>query len=103
MQKAIDISIEGHLASMKSRQARHDRIREIAVMEWNGTQAPGAEDVGYPSIVGSEYNACILHYVSNRKTTENKDLVIRRLRRGISKLHRRYHAHFSGLQWQIHR
>lgn len=75
MQKAIDISIEGHLASMKAAKPGMTEYEIEAVMEYTFKRL-GAEDVGYPSIVGSEYNACILHYVSNRKTTDNKDLVL---------------------------
>jgi len=36
-----------------------------------------AEDVGYPSIVGSGHNGCILHYEENYKPSiESKDLIL---------------------------
>src|SRR5262245_19135520 len=36
-----------------------------------------AEDVGYPSIVGSGHNGCILHYEENYKPNiESKDLIL---------------------------
>ena len=36
----------------------------------------GAKRNGYPSIVASGKNACILHYVSNDKKLENNDLIL---------------------------
>ncbi|MFI5164829.1 MAG: M24 family metallopeptidase, partial [Bacteroidia bacterium] len=36
----------------------------------------GAEDVGYPSIVGGGENSCILHYETNRKKLVSKDMLV---------------------------
>ncbi|MCX6141548.1 MAG: aminopeptidase P family protein [Candidatus Kapabacteria bacterium] len=75
MQKAIDISMEGHRLTMQgARPGMHEYELE-ALMEY-AFKRQGAEDVGYPSIVGSSYNACILHYISNRRTTQRNDLVL---------------------------
>ncbi len=75
MKKAIDISAEGHIESMKQAKAGMKEYEIEAIMEYTFKRL-GAEDVGYPSIVGSNYNACILHYVSNRKQTQSSDMVL---------------------------
>ncbi len=75
LQKAIDISIQGHLATMKgARPGMHEYELE-ALMQYEFTKG-GSEDVGYPSIVGSGYNSCILHYETNRKCTRNGDMIL---------------------------
>lgn len=75
MQKAIDISIEGHLAMIKGARPGMKEYELEALMEYTFKRL-GAQDVGYPSIVGSNYNACILHYTTNRRTTGRNDLVL---------------------------
>ena len=75
MQKAIDISIEGHKAVMQQAKPGMNEYEIEAIMEYTFKRL-GAEDVGYPSIVGSDYNACILHYISNRKQTTSNDLIL---------------------------
>ncbi|MFM8179051.1 MAG: aminopeptidase P family protein, partial [Candidatus Kapaibacterium sp.] len=75
LQKAINISIEGHLATIRAAVPGIKEYQLEAVME-HGFRYNGAEDVGYPSIVGSGYNACILHYQSNRRTTRLGELVL---------------------------
>lgn len=75
MQKAIDISIEGHLAAMRGARPGMTEYQIEAIMEYTFKRY-GAEDVGYPSIVGSKYNACILHYVTNRRKTTANDLIL---------------------------
>lgn len=75
MRKAIDITIQGHIEAMKAaRHAKHEYEIE-AVMEY-AFKRLGAEDVGYPSIVGSNYNACILHYTTNRREMNTGNLVL---------------------------
>lgn len=75
MQKAVDISIEGHLATMRGARAGMREYELEALMEYSFKRL-GAEDVGYPSIVGSSYNACIIHYTENRRPTQANDLVL---------------------------
>lgn len=75
MQRAIDISIEGHIAMMKGAKPDMTEYELEALIEYTFKRL-GAEDVGYPSIVGSRYNACILHYVTNRRRTTSDDLVL---------------------------
>jgi len=75
MQKAIDISIEGHKAVMQQAKVGMNEYEIEAIMEYTFKRL-GAEEVGYPSIVGSDYNACILHYISNRKKTQSNNLIL---------------------------
>ena len=75
MRKAIEISIQGHYVTMRGARPGMKEYELEALMEY-AFKRLGAEDVGYPSIVGSSYNACILHYTSNRRTTQRNDLVL---------------------------
>ncbi|HBB25421.1 MAG TPA: Xaa-Pro aminopeptidase [Bacteroidetes bacterium] len=75
MQKAIDISIEGHRAMMKGARPGMKEYELEALMEYTFKRL-GSQDVGYASIVGSNYNACILHYTTNRRKTAMNDLVL---------------------------
>lgn len=75
LQKAIDISVAGHKATIERIKPGITEYEAEAIME--GTfKALGAEDVGYPSIIGSGGNACILHYTKNRRTTRNGELLL---------------------------
>ncbi|MBU3741366.1 MAG: M24 family metallopeptidase [Candidatus Kapabacteria bacterium] len=75
LRKAIAISIEGHLAAIKKAKPGSYEYQVEADIE-HGFKHHGAEDVGYPSIVGSKYNACILHYTTNRRKTNPGDLIL---------------------------
>jgi Xaa-Pro aminopeptidase len=75
MRKAISISIHGHTAMMKGAKPGMAEYQLEALMEYQFNDG-GAESEGYPSIVGSNYNACVLHHTSNRRTTMNDDLVL---------------------------
>ncbi len=75
MQRAIDISIEGHYAMMRGARPGMKEYELEALMEYHFKRG-GAEDVGYASIVGSGYNSCVLHYSTNRRTTTRGDLVL---------------------------
>ncbi|GDX64218.1 Xaa-Pro aminopeptidase [Chlorobiota bacterium] len=75
MKKAIEISIEGHTLAMKECYPGITEYELEALMEF-AFKKGGAEDIGYSSIMGSGYNACILHYTFNRKATLHGDLVL---------------------------
>ena len=75
MKKAIDISMKGHVAAMQAAKPGISEYELEAMMEYV-FKKEGAEDIGYSSIMGAGYNACILHYNSNRKATFNGDLVL---------------------------
>ncbi len=75
LRKAISISIEGHLGAMKTAKPGMYEYEIEAEMEYRFKRS-GAEDVGYPSILGTNYNACILHYIANNKQTQAGDLIL---------------------------
>ena len=75
LRTAIDISMKGHLETMKGARPGMKEYELEALMEYT-FKRKGAQDVGYPSIVGSNYNACILHYTANRRGTAMNDLVL---------------------------
>jgi Xaa-Pro aminopeptidase len=75
MRKAVDISIKGHIQAMQKARPGMKEYQIEAEME-HGFHSHGAEDVGYPSIVGASYNGCILHYITNKKTTADGDLIL---------------------------
>jgi Xaa-Pro aminopeptidase len=75
MRRAIDISIEAHRETIRhARPGMHEYELE-AIMEYNFKRL-GAEEPGYPSIVGSGPNSCILHYESNRRQTEPGNMIV---------------------------
>lgn len=75
MRKAIAITIDGHRRAMQAAEPGMTEYQIEAFMEF-GFKHGGAEDVGYPSIVGSSYNACILHYTTNRRAASTGDLIL---------------------------
>ncbi len=75
LRKAVDITVGGHLAAIKGARPSMHEYEIEALMEYAFKRA-GAEDVGYPSIVGSNYNACILHYTANRRASSTGDLIL---------------------------
>lgn len=75
MRKAVEISMEGHRETIRAgRPGMHEYELE-AVMEYHFHRL-GSESPGYPSIVGSGPNTCILHYELNRRKTVAGDLVL---------------------------
>ncbi len=75
MRKAINITMAGHRTAMQGCEAGMSEYQIEALMEY-AFRYLGAEDVGYPSIVGSSYNACILHYTTNRREMSTGDLIL---------------------------
>ena len=75
IRKAVDITVQGHLNAMKAALTVTHEYEIEAAMEYTFKRL-GAEDVGYPSIVGSSYNACILHYNQNRRKMNTGNLVL---------------------------
>lgn len=75
LRKAIDISIEGHRHAIRNAKPGMKEYQIEALIEF-GFKNGGAEDVGYPSIVGAKYNACILHYTTNRMASSTGDLIL---------------------------
>lgn len=75
MQKAIDITCDGLIASMKAGKPGMYEYQLQAVLEYN-FRTSGSPRNGFPSIVGSGPNTTILHYETNRRMTENGELVV---------------------------
>jgi len=67
LKKAIDISAIGQLEIMKAMSPNMSEREAQGIHEFVYKKY-GAEYEGYPSIVGSGNNGCILHYVVNNKT-----------------------------------
>lgn len=75
LQEAIDITGRSIVQVMKNSEAGMYEYQLQAILEGN-FKMEGAQRIGFPSIVGSGPNTCILHYETNRRKTENGDLVV---------------------------
>lgn len=75
LRKAIDMSCDAHREVMKALQPEMKEYQAQAIVEYV-FKSKGAEYVGYPSIVGSGANSCILHYETNRKEMVGNDLLV---------------------------
>lgn len=75
MQKAIDITGVAHTEVMKSLKPELYEYQIQSLLEFVFKQY-GSEYPGFPSIVGSGENSCILHYESNRKQAKDGDMMV---------------------------
>ena len=75
LQKAIDATIAAHVEAMKSCELEMYEYELQAVIEYCFAKN-GAEYQGFPSIVGSGPNSCVLHYEANRRKMQNGDVVV---------------------------
>jgi Xaa-Pro aminopeptidase len=75
LQKAIDATITAHIEAMKSCEPEMFEYELQAVIEYCFAKN-GAEYQGFPSIVGSGPNSCILHYEANRRKMHNGEVVV---------------------------
>ncbi|MBI3500839.1 MAG: aminopeptidase P N-terminal domain-containing protein [Bacteroidetes bacterium] len=75
MRKAISITCDGIKEAMKALEPGMYEYNAEAIGEYV-FKSKGAEDVGYPSIVGGGENSCILHYETNRKKLSAKDMLV---------------------------
>lgn len=75
MRKAVSITCDGMNELIKTIQPGMKEYQGEAIVEFF-FHSQGAEHVGYPSILGSGENGCILHYDSNRKTMKGGDLLV---------------------------
>jgi Xaa-Pro aminopeptidase len=73
--EACRISAEAHKEAMRFTQPGVFEYQTQAVLEYVFRQHGSPRD-GYPSIVGSGPNACILHYTENRRKMEDGELVL---------------------------
>jgi len=75
LQSAIDITNRGFEAAMNVTKPGIYEYQVQSEMESHFRRL-GSERNGYPSIVASGHNSCILHYVKNREQLKNGDLLL---------------------------
>lgn len=75
LKKAIDITCKAHREAMKVCRPGMYEYQLEATIEYV-FKNEGSERPGFPSIVGSGPNSCILHYSSNRRQMQDGDLVV---------------------------
>jgi Xaa-Pro aminopeptidase len=75
IRRAVSLTVKGHLTGIT--------LARPGVGEWAveasvnaAFREGGAEGSGFETIVGSGPNSCVLHYVENRRTMEDGDLVL---------------------------
>ena len=75
LRKAITMTCQAEIELMKALEPGMTEYQSEAIIEFF-FKVNGAEDVGFPSILGSGENSCILHYVTNRKHLDNPELLV---------------------------
>lgn len=75
LKQAIEATIDGHIEAMKSCEPGMNEYDLQAIVEYCFARG-GAEYEGFPSIIGSGPNSCILHYEHNRRPMASGDVVV---------------------------
>jgi len=75
LRKSIAISSIAHAEAMKAIEPGMSELELQGLQEYIHKKL-GAEYVGYPSIVGSGENGCVLHYEENTRTRIGQDMVL---------------------------
>jgi len=75
LRRAVEITVEGHLAALRALRPGLWEYQLEAVIE-GAFRWHGADRVGFPSIVGSGPNSTTLHYDVNRRQMLEGDLVV---------------------------
>jgi Xaa-Pro aminopeptidase len=75
LRKAVDASIEGHLAAMKTVRPGAWEYETAARMEFEFRRR-GCEWPAYPPIVGSGFFSTVLHYDADDRQMEDGDVVV---------------------------
>jgi Xaa-Pro aminopeptidase len=75
LRTACDISAEGHIEAMRFAAPGRYEFQVQAAMEYV-FRMRGARRDGYPAIVASGANACILHYTENDRRMKDGDLLL---------------------------
>jgi Xaa-Pro aminopeptidase len=75
LRRAIDITADAHREVMRQVRPGWAEYQIEALVEYT-FKRNGSEYPGFPSIVGSGENSTILHYETNRRTTEPADVVV---------------------------
>lgn len=72
---ACELSAQGHREAMRFTRPGLYEYQVQAAMEYVWREG-GSRRNGYPSIVASGHNACVLHYVENDRELEDGDLLL---------------------------
>lgn len=75
MRKAISITCEAQIELIKALEPNMTEFQSEAIIEYI-FKSSGAEYPGFPSILGSGENSCILHYNTNRKSMTGDNLLV---------------------------
>jgi Xaa-Pro aminopeptidase len=75
MRKAISITCDAQIELMKAMRVGMKEYEAEAIVEFV-FKKNGAEYPGFPTIMGSGENSCVLHYISNRKTMKGNNLLV---------------------------
>ncbi len=75
MRRACENTAQGHVVAMKRTKPGRYEYEVAADMEAAFCRG-GAQDLAYPSIVGSGANATVLHYTTNRDQLKDGDLLL---------------------------
>lgn len=75
LQRAVEISAQAHINAMKMTRPMKYEYEVQAVVEYE-FRSKGSMRNGYPSIVGSGPNSCILHYINNNRQMKEGDLLL---------------------------
>ena len=75
MQKAINITMSGFKEMIRAVEPGFTEYQAQAIVEYY-MKKEGSEYPGYPSIVGSGTNSCVLHYTFNRKKLAENDVLL---------------------------
>jgi Xaa-Pro aminopeptidase len=75
LQRAVDISVDAHIAAYKAVEPKKYELQIQAVFE-NVYRNEGSPRDGYPCIIGSGPNATILHYNENTRQMNDGELVL---------------------------
>lgn len=75
LRKAVDISCVAHAELMRALEPGMTEFQAQAIVEYF-FKKQGSEYTGYPSIVGGGANACVLHYVTNRKQLNGQEMLL---------------------------
>jgi Xaa-Pro aminopeptidase len=75
LRRVCELSAKGHAEAMRFADPGLYEYQVQAALEYYW-RLSGAHHNGYPSIVASGPNACILHYVENHRLIEDGDLVL---------------------------
>jgi Xaa-Pro aminopeptidase len=75
LQRAVDISAEGHVAAMRAVRPGRMEYEIEAELEYRFRRL-GASGPAYPTICGGGANATVLHYIENDRALKRGDLLL---------------------------